>query len=253
MKRVIVIPVLGDNFAYLFRYEKNPASPAGGKAVAVDPPEAGPILNEIKRHNLKLAAALATHHHWDHNAGIKELKNKTNCTVIEGSQGIKDGQIINFDNCRLKVITTPGHTTDSVCYYIEPSENSDGVLFTGDTLFIAGCGRPIENDMDTMWDSLQKLAALPEETLVYPGHDYTEDNCGFALTIEPKNRDVQKLFEEIRKKGGRSVVPSTIGREKQTNVFLRAGNPEVKNLINMPDASEAEVFAELRRRKNRYE
>jgi len=246
MERVIVIPTLGDNFAYLFRYEEN-------KAIAVDPPEAGPILNEIKRQNLELAAALTTHHHWDHNAGIKELKNKTNCTIIEGSQVAKDGQILNFDNCRIKVITTPGHTADSVCYYIELSENGDGILFTGDTLFIAGCGRPIENDMNTMWDSLQKLAALPEETLVYPGHDYTEDNCGFALTIEPANRDIQKLFEEIRKKGGRSVVPSTIGREKQTNVFLRSSNTEVKNLINMPDASDAEVFAELRRRKNNFE
>jgi hydroxyacylglutathione hydrolase len=246
MERVIVIPALGDNFAYLFRYEKN-------KAIAVDPPEAEPILNEIKKLNLELSTALATHHHWDHNAGIKELKNKTNCKVFEGSQVTKYGQILNFDNCRLKVITTPGHTTDSVCYYIEPSENREGILFTGDTLFIAGCGRPIENDMNTMWESLERLAALPEETLVYPGHDYTEDNCGFALTIEPANRDIRKLLEEIRKKGGRSVVPSTIGREKQTNVFLRASRPEVKNLINMPDASDAEVFTELRRRKNNFE
>ena len=246
MERVVVIPALGDNFAYLFRYEKN-------KAIAIDPPEAGPILNEIKKHNLELAAALTTHHHCDHNAGIKELKNKTNCKVIWGSQVTKDGHILNFDNCRLKIITTPGHTTDSVCFYIEPSQNYDGILFAGDTLFIAGCGRPIENDMDTMWESLEKLAALPEETLVYPGHDYSEDNCVFALTIEPKNRDIQKLLEEIRKKGGRSIVPSTIGREKRTNVFLRAGRPEVKNLINMPDASDAEVFAELRRRKNRYD
>jgi len=246
MERVTIIPALSDNFVYLFRYEKK-------KAIAIDPPEAEPVLNEIKRHNLELSAALATHHHWDHNAGIKELKNKTNCIVLEGNQSIRGGQILNFGNCRLKAITTPGHTTDSVCFYIEPSENSDGILFTGDTLFIAGCGRPIENDMNTMWESLQKLSALPDNTLVYPGHDYTEDNCGFALTIEPKNRDIQKLHEEIRKKGGRSVVPSTIGREKKTNVFLRASRAEVKDLINLPDASDAEVFAELRGRKNRYD
>jgi len=246
MERVIVIPALGDNFMYLFRYEKN-------KAIAIDPAEAGPVLDEIKRHSLELDASLITHHHWDHSAGAGELKNKTNCKVIEANRSMKDGEILDFDGCRVRVITTPGHTDDSVCFYVEPSENDDGVLFTGDTLFIAGCGRPIEGDAETMWSSLQKLAVLPEKTLVYPGHNYTEDNCGFALGIEPGNREVQKLLEEVRKKGGRSVVPSSIGREKQTNVFLRANTPEIKAVINMPNAGDAEVFAELRRRKNTFE
>ncbi len=245
MDPVIVIPALGDNFACLFRYEEN-------KAIAVDPADATLVLNEIKKHNLELTAILATHHHADHTAGIKELKNRTNCPVIIGNQDFADGQILDFGNHRIKTIKTPGHTADSVCFYIEPAENTDGIVFTGDTLFIAGCGRPVECDAKTMWDSLQKLAALPDNTLVYPGHDYTEENYEFALTIEPENKIIQKLFEDIRKRQrqGKPAVPSTIAREKQTNIFLRSNTPEIKAAINMPNASDAEVFAELRKRKN---
>ena len=245
MESVIVIPVLSDNFAYLFRYEEN-------KAIAVDPSNASLVLNEIKKHNLELTAVLATHHHGDHTAGIKELKHKTNCTVIGSGQGLIDKQILDFGSYRIKTIPTPGHTSDSVCFYIEPAENNYGILFTGDTLFIAGCGRPIENDAKTMWNSLKKLAALPDETLVYPGHDYTEENYEFALTIEPENKTIQKLLEDIRKKQrqGKPAVPSTVAWEKQTNVFLRSNSPEIKAAINMPETSDAETFAELRKRKN---
>ena len=245
MEPVIVIPVLDDNFAYLFRYEEN-------KAIVVDPADTTLILNEVKKHNLELTAILGTHHHWDHTAGIKELKHKTNCSVITGNQNLAGRQTLTFGNCRIKTIKTPGHTADSACFYIEPSENNDGMLFTGDTLFIAGCGRPIECDASTMWVSLQKLAALPDDTLVYPGHDYTEENYEFALTIEPENKTIQKLLEDIRKKQrqGKLTVSSTIAQEKLTNIFLRANNPAIKAAINMPNASDAEVFAELRKRKN---
>ena len=245
MESVIVIPALGDNFAYLFKYEKN-------KAIAIDPSCASLVLNKIKKYDLKLTTIIATHHHADHTAGIKELEHKTNCPVIIGRQDFADGHILDFDNCRVKVITTPGHTSDSICFYIEPSENNDGIVFTGDTLFIAGCGRPIECDARIMWDSLRKLAALPDNTLVYPGHDYTEENYEFTLTIEPKNKTIQKLLADIRKKQrqGKSTVPSTIAQEKQTNIFLRSNALEIKTAINMPNAGNAETFAELRRRKN---
>ncbi|MFH1613798.1 MAG: hydroxyacylglutathione hydrolase [Planctomycetota bacterium] len=245
MEPVIVIPALGDNFAYLFRYQEN-------KAIAVDPADASLVLNKIKKYNLELSAILGTHHHADHTAGIKELRHKTNGQVIIGDQDLTEGQILDFDSCRVKIIPTPGHTFDSVCFYIEPSENTDGVVFTGDTLFIAGCGRPIGCDTGTMWSSLQKLADLPDSTLVYPGHDYTEENYEFALTIEPENKTIQKLLEDIRKKqkGGKPTVPSTMAQEKQTNVFLRSNTHQIKAAINMPNASDAEVFAELRRRKN---
>ena len=245
MECVIVIPVLSDNFAYLFRYEEN-------KAIAVDPSDARLVLKEIKKHDLELTAILATHHHGDHTAGIKELQHKTNCPVIIGNQALTNKEILDFGNSCVKIIPTPGHTCDSVCFYIEPTENNDGIVFTGDTLFISGCGRPIENDAKTMWGSLRKLASLPDNTLVYPGHDYTEENYEFALTIEPENKAIQKLLAEIRKKEkqGKPAVPSTIAWEKQTNVFLRANTPEIKIALNLPETSDAKVFAELRKRKN---
>ncbi len=245
MGSVIVIPALGDNFTYLFRYQEN-------KAIAIDPADASLVLNEIKKHDLELTAILATHHHGDHTAGIKELQSKTNCQAIIGNQNFADSRILDFGNCRIKIIPTPGHTTDSACFYIEPSENNDGIVFTGDTLFIAGCGRPIENDAATLWDSLQKLTALPDNTLVYPGHNYTEENYEFALTIEPNNKTILKLLEDIRKKQsqGELTVPSTIARQKQTNIFLRANSPKIKAALNMPDATDAQVFAELRKQKN---
>jgi hydroxyacylglutathione hydrolase len=245
MEPVIVIPALGDNFAYLFRYQQN-------KAIAVDPADASLVLNEIKKYNLELTAILATHHHADHTAGIRELKHKTNRQVIIGNQDLADNQILNFGNYRVRIIPTPGHTSDSVCFYIEPSGNNGGIVFTGDTLFVAGCGRPIGCEARTMWNSLQKLADLPDNTLVYPGHDYTEENYEFALTIEPENKTIQKLLADIREKQkeGKPTVPSTIAQEKQTNIFLRANTTEIKAAINMPEISDGEVFVELRRKKN---
>ena len=243
MEPVIIIPALSDNFAYLFRYQNN-------KAIAIDPADPSPVLNQIKNHNLKLTAVLTTHHHADHTAGAKELKQKTNCTTITDNQNFTNGQTLNFDSCTIKIITTPGHTADSACFYIPQTENNNGILFTGDTLFIAGCGRPIENNPATMWHSLQKLTALPDSTFLYPGHDYTKENYQFALTIEPRNKTIQKLLEDISQNQGKSAVPSTIALEKQTNVFLRADTPEIKTAVNMPNATDAEAFAELRRRKN---
>jgi hydroxyacylglutathione hydrolase len=246
MERVIVMGALSDNFEYILTFGQN-------KAIVIDPAGAFSVLQEIKKRNLQLVAVLATHHHYDHTAGVKSIAARTNCKAIQGGRGLKDGQVLEFDGCKIRVITTPGHTNDSVCFYVEPSKEGEGILFAGDTLFIAGCGRPIEGDAKSMWNSLEKLAALPDDTLVYPGHDYTEDNCGFGLTIEPGNKDIQELREEVKKNGGKSVVPSTIGREKKINVFLRAGLPEVKALIDHMDASNETSFAEIRGRKNRYE
>ena len=247
MESVIVIPALGDNFAYLFKYEED-------KAIAIDPSDASLVLNEIENHNLQLTAILATHNHADHTAGIRQLKHKANCPVIIGNQDFADSRILEFGNCRVKVIPTPGHTSDSVCFYIEPSGNNNGIVFTGDTLFIGGCGRPIESNAKALWTSLQKLTALPDNTLVYPGHDYTEENYEFALTIEPENKTIQTSLADIRKKQRQKnpTVPSTIAREKQTNIFLRANTPEIKAAVNMQNAGDADVFVKLRKQKNLF-
>jgi hydroxyacylglutathione hydrolase len=241
MEPVITIPALGDNFIYLYHYRLR-------SAFVVDPGDAGPVLKALEKFNLNLTHALATHHHSDHTAGIDELKTKTGSRVIAGEKA----EILRFDDFLIKIIAAPGHTRDSVCYYVPPSQSNSGVLFTGDTLFIGGCGRPMECDASVMWDSLRKIASLPDDTLVYPGHDYTEENYQFALTIEPDNKIVQQCLRETKesRESGKLTVPSTIGREKVTNVFLRSAEPKIKTILNMPNASPAEVFAELRRRKN---
>ncbi|MHC4687707.1 MAG: hydroxyacylglutathione hydrolase [Planctomycetota bacterium] len=242
MGPVITIPALGDNYIYLCRYYQN-------NAFVVDPGDARPVLKALEKYGLNLTDALATHRHLDHTAGIEDLKKKTGCKVIVGEKV----EVFHIDNLNIQIIATPGHTRDSICYYVQPSEkHSSALLFTGDTLFIGGCGRPIGCDASIMWNSLQKIAALQDDTLVYPGHDYTEENYEFALTIEPNNKVVKKYLQIIKdwEKPSKPIVPSNIGQEKATNVFLRADDPEIKSALEMRDAEAVEVFTELRRRKN---
>jgi hydroxyacylglutathione hydrolase len=248
MGEVVVIRELSDNFAYLYIIDD-------GRAVVVDPAEAGPILKEAEKRELQIEAVLITHGHWDHSAGADEIQKKTNCKIVRPGRERKDGEILQFGQAKIQVIQTPGHTADGVCYYVEPSADEKGSVFTGDTLFIAGCGTPIGGDMEGLRRSIEKLARLPEETAVYPGHDYTEDNYNFALTIEPGNTEIQSSYAkatEDRLTGGEAAVPSSIGKEKKTNVFMRAGCEAIKKAVNMTGAGNAEVFAEIRRRKNRY-
>lgn len=241
MEPVITISALGDNYIFLCRYHRK-------NAFAVDPGEAGVVLKALEKHGLNLTDVFITHRHFDHTGGVGDLKVKTGCKVVSGEKA----EVILEGNVKIQVIATPGHTRDSVCYYVQPAEQHSGLLFTGDTMFIGGCGRPIECDARTLWQSLQKLAALPNDTLVFPGHDYTQENYEFALTIVPNNPDVKSRLDEIRKsqRQGSLTVPSTILQEKTTNVFLNANKSEIKAVLNMPNAANEEVFAELRRRKN---
>jgi len=254
MNSVITIPALGDNFIYLYRYNQN-------ESLAIDPGDGSMVSRTLKEHGLNLKAILLTHHHWDHVAGTDELKRKTGCKVIGADKrripGIDlvvfDGQILSVGDSRLRVIATPGHTSTSVCYYMEPSAgNKNGILWTGDTLFIGGCGRLLECNAKSMAESLQKLASLPDDTLVYCGHDYTLENYEFALGIEPGNQVVKEQLEQIKQmlKRGELTVPSTMLQERNTNCFLRAGTPELKAALGMQDAQAVEIFAELRRRKD---
>lgn len=241
MEPVIIISALGDNYIYLYCYDQN-------NALAVDPGESRAVLKALEEHELNLTDVLITHRHFDHTAGVEGLKKRTGCKVING----EGAEAIPVGNMNIQVIATPGHTRDSVCYYVQPSDERSGLLFTGDTLFVGGCGRPIECDSRTLWQSLQKLAAFPNDTLVYPGHNYTAENYEFALTIEPDNTDVMSRLEDVREaqRQGLPTVPSTILQEKTTNVFLNANKNEIKAALNMPNAADAQVFTELRRRKN---
>ena len=256
MDTVITIPALGDNLIYLVRH-------SGNDAFLVDPGDASPVLKILKKHSLSLKAILLTHHHWDHVAGASELKRKTGCEIIAGYEGrsrgvdrvVEDGRILAMDDTRVEVLATPGHTRTSICYYLQPpGVTQKGMLWTGDTLFVGGCGRIFECDPRTMWDSLLRLASLPDDTLVYCGHDYTLENYEFALSIEPENEAVKKRLDEVRQaaKRGGQTVPSSISQEKATNSFLRADAPELKAALGMADARAVDVFAELRRRKDRF-
>ncbi|MHC4244804.1 MAG: hydroxyacylglutathione hydrolase [Planctomycetota bacterium] len=254
MVSVVTIPAFGDNFIYLYRYDKN-------NALAVDPCDSSGVLQNLKEYNLNLTTILITHHHWDHTGGVADLKKKTGCEVIGADKrriptidrAVDDKQVLTIGNIEIHVIATPGHTSTSVCYYIPVSnENEHKILWTGDTLFAGGCGRILECNARTMFDSLLTLASLPDDTLVYCGHDYTLENYEFALTIEPNNKAVRQRLQEIKQtiRAGEFTVPSTMLQEKTTNIFLRSDTNEIKTALKIPDAEAVDVFAELRRRKD---
>jgi hydroxyacylglutathione hydrolase len=254
MVSVVTIPALGDNFIYLYRYDKN-------NALAVDPCDSSAVLNSLKEHNMNLTTILITHHHWDHTGGVSDLKKKTGCEVIGADKRripaidrvVDDKHVLTIGNIEIHIIATPGHTNTSVCYYIPASnENEYKILWTGDTLFAGGCGRIMECNAQTMFDSLLTLASLPDDTPVYCGHDYTLENYEFAQTIEPDNKAVKQRLQEIKQtiRAGGFTVPSTILQEKTTNIFLRSDTNEIKTVLKMPDAGAVDVFAELRRRKD---
>jgi hydroxyacylglutathione hydrolase len=221
---------------HLFEYEP-------GKALVVDPGESRGVLTALEAHSLDLTTLLLTHHHWDHIGGVSDLQAVTNCHVVGPDkarikaldQEVVDGDRIAIGTSYFNVIATPGHTRTSICYSAEPREDESGFIFTGDTLFIAGCGRLFESSASDMYQSLQRLAQLPDDTVVYCGHDYTVENYQFGLTIEPDNTHIQQCLLAAEES---SPLSSTIGQEKQTNVFMRAGSTE--------------AFAQRRNLKDRF-
>jgi hydroxyacylglutathione hydrolase len=221
--------------------------------LAVDPGDAAVVGKILAAEKLTVASILVTHGHYDHTAGVAELKKKTGCQLIAGDSAISgvdkvvaDGDTLAIGDVRITVLATPGHTSTSVCYFVESDSGRD--LFTGDTMFVGGCGRILTGEPPVMWRSLQQIACLPDETRVWPGHDYTIENYEFALTIEPDNEAVKHRLHEVKEAA--ATIPSTIGIEKHTNIFLRADEECVKVALGMKDSDEVQVFAELRRRKD---
>lgn len=234
-----ILPVLKDNYTYIIE-AKN------AEACVIDPGEAQPVLDYLENRGLRLTHILNTHHHGDHTAGNSELKAYYKDAILLVPEAEKDkiagydltlsnGEIFHFHEHAAHIIAAPGHTAGGICFYFE----SLWALFSGDTLFSMGCGRLFEGTPAQMWRSLETLAALPDETLVYPGHEYTLSNGRFCLSIEPDNAAIHKRLAQAQAlvEAGRPSIPVTLGIEKNTNVFLRAGN--------------AQAFARLRELKDR--
>jgi len=243
-----------DNFGVLIH------DPASGLTAAIDAPEEAPIRARLAEKGWRLDQILVTHHHADHTEAILPLKASFGCTVtgpegeaakIPGIDGtVKGGDEFKFGAFDVRVIDTPGHTLGHISYWLPEA----GVAFVGDTLFAMGCGRVIEGTPEMMWASLEKLAALPGETLIYCGHEYTEANARFALTVEPDNRDLVARSDEVRRlrAAGKATLPTTIDLEKRTNPFLRARERSLRRDLGMEGAAPAAVFAEVRGRKDRF-
>ncbi len=249
---VDTIPILRDNYAYLL------TEPETGSTAVVDPGEAGPVLAALEQRGRRLDWVVLTHHHHDHVGGVSEIKQRTGCKAV-GPRGefnrmphldltVAEGESFALGHATAEVFETPGHTAGHVCYFFP----DDPALFSGDTLFVLGCGRLFEDDAAAMWTSLGKLMTLPPDTKVYCGHEYTLANARFALTVDPDNAQLAaraRKIEEARERG-EPTVPTTIGEELATNPFLRADNPAIRQHLGMRDDPAASVFAEIRRRKD---
>lgn len=247
-------PTRSDNYGVLIH------DPAGGATAAIDAPEADPIFAALQDKGWGLTEIFITHHHADHTAGVAALKKKTGCTVYGPAREaglisgldveVKEGDAVTLGGATATVIDTPGHTRGHVSYHF-PEE---GAVFVGDTLFSVGCGKLLEGDAPTMWASLSKLAALPPETQVYCGHEYTGANCRFALTVEPSNPALQARAADVAENdaNGRPSLPTTIGQELATNPFLRASSPEIQRRLGLEGQPLEIVFAAVRKAKDRF-
>jgi hydroxyacylglutathione hydrolase len=243
-----------DNFGVLVH------DPVANLTAAIDTPDGAAIARELETKGWTLTHILTTHHHHDHTAGHAELKRATGCKVIGPAgeadripgidQTVSEGEELNFGAHPVRVIETPGHTLGHVTYWLPQG----GLAFVGDTLFHLGCGRLLEGNSEMMWKSLQKLMDLPKETLIYCGHEYSQSNAAFALTVEPGNAALQKRAKEIQdlRSQGRATLPVSLGGELEQNPFLRPQSEEIQQRLGMVGHPLATIFAELRLRKDRF-
>ena len=243
-----------DNFGVILH------DPLTGETACIDAPDGTVIARRLEEDGWRLTHVLVTHHHPDHVEGIAALGEAYSPDIIGPeaeksriaglTRTVSDGDTFEFAGRSVSVITTPGHTAGHVCFYI-PEEN---LLFAGDTLFALGCGRLFEGSPADMFGSLSRLCELPDQTRVYCGHEYTQSNGRFAVTVDPDNQALAERMVEINDMRAKKLptLPTTIGFEKRTNPFLRTGDAAIRKQLGMEEASDVEVFAELRRRKDGF-
>ena len=245
---VHIVPILSDNYAYILEG-------ADDSVAVVDPGEAAPVIKYLEEHGLTPTLILITHHHWDHVNGVDEILERFPCSLAgadpEGSapdspakkvikarfdEVLYEGCSFSFAGEEAQTLSTPGHTPEHLCYYFKES----GFVLCGDVMFSMGCGRILDGSAEELYGSLQKLGALPDETLIYCGHEYTQSNADFCLKIEPDNKALQKRSNEVNalRAKGLSTLPSTLSKEKETNLFLKAKSPQAfKELRTLKDRS----------------
>ena len=251
---IVTIPCLADNYAFLLHADET------GETALIDIPEAAPISAALAGRGWALTEVWITHHHYDHIDGLDELA-EAGAASLTGARAdahrlpplnrqVGDGDSFDFAGHKVRVMDVSGHTIGHIAYHVPDA----GAVFTADSLMAMGCGRVFEGTPDQMWASLSKLAALPPETLVCSGHEYTQANARFAVTVDPDNPALAARIADIagRRAAGEPTVPSLLSDEQATNPFLRAVDAAVKAHIGLPDATDAAAFAEIRARKDRF-
>lgn len=251
---LVVVPCRTDNYAYIIH------DPDSGQTAVVDVPETRPILDALTARGWSLADIWITHHHDDHISGVADLRAATGAMVLGAAAdahrlpdldlALTEESSFSIGAHAVQVLDVPGHTVGHIAFVI----NDAALTFTGDSLMSAGCGRMFEGNAPQYWQSLQKLADLAPETLVCSGHEYTSSNLAFALSLEPGNRALMLRSAMVAKlrAEAKPSVPVKLAEELATNPFLRAATPEMKAVLGMQSATDTEVFAELRSRKDRF-
>lgn len=249
-----MFPCLSDNYGYLLH------DPESDQTACIDTPEAGPIFRALDEHGWRLTHIYNTHHHWDHAGGNLAIKQKTGCIIVGPRTDaaripgidieVGEDERFQFGRHEVAVYDTPGHTRGHIVYHI-PGQN---IAFVGDTLFAMGCGRLFEGTPDQMWSSLQKILALPDDTRIYCGHEYTQNNARFALTVDPDNAELRKRAEEVTRlrAAGKPTLPTLLSQEKATNPFLRPDCAGIRATLDMKNARPVEVFARIRAMKDQF-
>ena len=229
---------------------------ASGETAMIDAGDAAAARTAMAETGWQLTQIWITHHHGDHTAGLMDIAAETGAATY-GPAGISGvittlagGDSFAFADRQVEVLATPGHTLDMLNFHLAPEK----LAFTGDTLFAMGCGRLFEGDAAMMWDSLGKLMALDDDTVIYCSHEYTAANAAFALSVDPDNHALQRRAEAVAelRAAGLPTVPTIIALEKETNPFLRAGDAAIRKRLGMESAPDAAVFAEIRRRKDSF-
>ena len=255
MIKVEPIPAFSDNYIWLVTTNEG--------SIVIDPGDANPVIEYLsKNKDLTLNSILLTHHHYDHSGGIEDLRKRYDLKVFGPNNQIKsvdhrvvEGDEILVNGLIFKIIEVPGHTLDHIAFYND--DDDDPILFCGDTLFAAGCGRVFEGTFDQMYESLLKLKKLPENTIVYSGHEYTTANLMFASHVEPLNKNIRDSLSKVQELRSKNIptLPTSIKEEKLINPFLRCDDKDLQMIMRKKfntDLSELNIFSALREWKDNF-